>query len=77
MESSLCSGFSGTNATVVVTPDKAGLWTDGRYFIQAKRELEGSCVELYPMGRYPLFLNSSEKKMKDGTRWIRRKMHNV
>ena len=31
--------FTGTAATVVVTPDKALLWTDGRYFLQASQEL--------------------------------------
>ncbi len=30
------SGFTGTNATVVVFPKEAGLWTDGRYFIQPR-----------------------------------------
>ena len=34
------SGFTGSAGTVVVTTEKAGLWTDGRYFIQAKKELE-------------------------------------
>ena len=43
------SGFTGTNATVVVTAGEAGLWTDGRYFIQAKRELAGSMVKLFEM----------------------------
>lgn len=50
MEVEYISGFTGTNATVVITPEKAGLWTDGRYFIQAKRELAGSEVKLYEMG---------------------------
>ena len=44
------SGFTGTNATIVVTQDEAGLWTDGRYFIQAKRQLAGSGVTLFAMG---------------------------
>lgn len=44
------TGFTGTNATVVVTETKSGLWTDGRYFIQAKRELKGSGTTLYEMG---------------------------
>ena len=69
MEVRFMSGFSGTNATVVVTPDKAGLWTDGRYFIQAKREIDGSCVELYPMGEdgVPSVLDFIREEMKDGT----------
>ena len=44
------SGFTGTNATVVISQTDAGLWTDGRYFIQAKRELAGSYVSLFEMG---------------------------
>ena len=44
------SGFTGSAGTVVVTLDKAILWTDGRYFLQAEQELQGTCVELYKMG---------------------------
>lgn len=41
------SGFTGSAGTVVVTTDKAGLWTDSRYFLQAAGQLEGSGIELY------------------------------
>jgi len=41
--------FSGSNGTLVVWRDGAGLWTDGRYFIQAEKELEGTDVVLYRM----------------------------
>lgn len=44
------SGFTGSAGTVVVTENKAMLWTDGRYFIQAEDELKGSEMELYKMG---------------------------
>lgn len=44
------TGFTGSAGTAVVTKDKAGLWTDGRYFIQADRQLMGSGIELYRMG---------------------------
>lgn len=44
------SGFTGSAGVLVVTMDKAGLWTDGRYFIQAARQLEGSTIELYKQG---------------------------
>lgn len=44
------SGFTGSAGTVVITPEKAILWTDGRYFLQAEKELATSCVELYKMG---------------------------
>ncbi|TCO75218.1 aminopeptidase P family protein [Marinisporobacter balticus] len=43
------SGFTGSAGTVVVTKDKAGLWTDGRYFIQAEKQLEGSGIKLFKM----------------------------
>lgn len=43
------SGFTGSAGTVIVTLDEAGLWTDGRYFIQAAKELEGSGIKLYKM----------------------------
>lgn len=44
------SGFTGSAGTLVVTPDEAALWTDGRYFIQAERELSGSGIGLMRMG---------------------------
>lgn len=44
------SGFTGSAGTAVVTMDKSGLWTDGRYFVQAEKELKNSEVELYKMG---------------------------
>lgn len=40
------SGFTGSNATLVVTAGKALLWTDSRYFLQAAIELEGTTIEL-------------------------------
>jgi Xaa-Pro aminopeptidase len=40
------SGFTGSAGTLVVLKDKAALWTDSRYFIQAARQLEGSGIEL-------------------------------
>ena len=43
------SGFTGSAGTVVITADKAGLWTDSRYFLQATTELEGTGIELYKM----------------------------
>lgn len=44
------SGFTGSAGILVVLEDKAGLWTDGRYFIQAARQLEGSSIELFRQG---------------------------
>lgn len=44
------SGFLGSAGFVVVTKDKAGLWTDGRYFTQAAIELDGSGIDLFKDG---------------------------
>ena len=41
------SGFTGSAGTVVVTRDKAGLWTDSRYFLQAAQQLEDTGIDLY------------------------------
>lgn len=43
------SGFTGSAGTLVVTLNEAGLWTDGRYFIQAARQLEGTGITLFKM----------------------------
>lgn len=41
------SGFTGSAATVVITQDHAGLWTDSRYFLQAENQLSGSEITLH------------------------------
>ena len=45
------SGFTGAAGTLVVLPDRAALWTDGRYFLQAAEQLAGSTIELMRMGQ--------------------------
>lgn len=40
------SGFTGSAGTLLVTGDFAGLWTDGRYFLQAEKQLQGSGISL-------------------------------
>lgn len=44
------SGFTGSAGTAVVTKNKAGVWTDSRYFLQATDELEGTGFDLFKMG---------------------------
>ena len=44
------SGYTGSAGTLVITRTEAGLWTDGRYFIQAEKELKGSEIKLFKMG---------------------------
>ena len=44
------TGFTGSAGTAVIMQDMAGLWTDGRYFIQAADQLEGTGITLFKMG---------------------------
>lgn len=44
------TGFTGSAGTAVITMDEAGLWTDGRYFVQAEKELKNTQVQLFRMG---------------------------
>ena len=43
------TGFKGSAGTALIGMDKAILWTDGRYFIQAEQQLAGLGIELYKM----------------------------
>lgn len=47
------SGFTGSAGTVVITTDSAGLWTDGRYYIQGEEELRGTDIVLHKMDKKP------------------------
>ena len=49
-ERSWGSGFTGMAGTVVITQEKAGLWTDSRYFVQAKQQLNGTGITLFKLG---------------------------
>lgn len=62
------SGFTGSNGTLVVSRAEAGLWTDGRYFVQAERELAGSDIVLYRMGEegVPTIQEYLKKNVSDG-----------
>ena len=44
------SGFTGSAGTLVVAKEWAGLWTDGRYFLQGAQQLSGSGIDLCKMG---------------------------
>lgn len=61
------SGFTGSAGIVVVTEDEAGLWTDGRYFIQAEKQLEGSSITLFKIGEenVPTFIEYIGKNLKN------------
>lgn len=45
------SGFTGSAGILAVTKNAAGLWTDGRYFIQAADQLAGTGITLYKSGQ--------------------------
>ena len=62
------TGFTGSAGVAVITMEEAGLWTDGRYFIQAAAQLEGSTVTLYKMGEegVPTVDEYIEKTLAEG-----------
>ena len=62
------SGFNGSAGTFVATKKESGLWTDGRYFIQAEKQLAGSGVRLFKMGveGVPTFAQWIADNLKQG-----------
>ena len=62
------TGFTGSAGTAVITHTEAGLWTDGRYFIQAAAELSGSGITLHRMGEkdVPTVEEYLMQKLPDG-----------
>ena len=59
------SGFTGDAGTVVITKNDAGLWTDGRFFLQAAYQLKDSGIKLFKMGNpgVPTILEYLEAEM--------------
>ena len=62
------AGFTGSAGSLLIGMDMAGLWTDGRYYIQAENQLEGSQVTLFRMGSagVPSVLEYLTEKMPKG-----------
>ena len=62
------SGFTGSAGTLLVTESEACLWTDGRYFIQAAKELDGSGISLMRMGEpgVPTITEYVRQNIKEG-----------
>lgn len=62
------TGFTGSAGMAVVTEDQAGLWTDGRYFVQAAKQLDGTPFTLYRMGEegVPTIQEFLKQNMKEG-----------
>ncbi len=62
------TGFTGSAGTAVITGDEARLWVDGRYFIQAAKEIEGTGIELMKMGEpeVPMMNDYIEAKLAGG-----------
>lgn len=62
------SGFTGSAGTLVITKEKAMLWTDGRYFIQAARQLQNTEIELMKSGEagVPAIEEYAAQNLKEG-----------
>ena len=65
---SIISGFTGSNGTLAIGPHKAYLFTDGRYFIQAEKELAGTGIELMKLSTpgYPSIKEFANNLIKEG-----------
>lgn len=61
-------GFDGSNGTLLVSRDEAGMWTDGRYFIQAENQMKGTGVTLFKMleAGVPTINEYLKANMKEG-----------
>lgn len=62
------SGFDGSAGTLLVTAAEAGLWTDGRYFLQAEKQLKDTGITLWKMGepQVPGLLDYLAENMQPG-----------
>ena len=62
------TGFTGSAGFGVLSQNNAGVWTDGRYFIQAPKELAGSDFELMKMGLdgVPDYITWLKSEVKEG-----------
>lgn len=63
------SGFKGSAGTMVVTQNKAGLWTDPRYHMRGETELAGSGIELYKLGLLgvPTYIEWLYQELEEGS----------
>lgn len=59
------SGFTGSAGTVVITLKDAGLWTDGRYYIQAEKQLQNTGITLF---------RGADPKTSSYTQWLKDKL---
>lgn len=62
------SGFTGSAGTLLVLQEEAGLWTDGRYFLQAEEQLKDTGITLYKMkeANVPSIRDFLERTLKEG-----------
>lgn len=62
------TGFTGSSGTAIITQDMAGLWTDGRYFIQAADQLRDTTIELFKSGEpgVPIVHQFLNDKLEEG-----------
>lgn len=62
------TGFTGSAGVAIITMTEAGLWTDGRYFVQAEQQLQGTEIKLYRSGEegVPTENEYIEQALKDG-----------
>ena len=66
------SGFHGENSNFVVTRTESALWADGRYFVQAEKEIAGTEIKLQRMGEpaCPPWRNTAARCCPRAARWV-------
>lgn len=64
------TGFTGSAGTALVTQDEGYLWTDGRYFIQAQKQIQDTGFQLMKMGipGYPTITEWIQEHVESGER---------
>ncbi len=65
---SFITGFTGSAGTAVITANKAGVWVDGRYFVQAAYQVKDSCVKMYRLAEpeEPTVMEFVKANLKEG-----------
>ncbi|MFV0518928.1 MAG: aminopeptidase P family N-terminal domain-containing protein [Lachnospirales bacterium] len=64
----LVSGFTGSTATLTITQEEVCLFVDGRYHIQAEKEVKGTEIKVQKLGvdKVPTMIEYIENLVKDG-----------
>jgi len=72
-----CSNFTGSAGTVIILKDRAAIFTDGRYTIQVKQQVDANCFEFYHLIDTPHVEWLSEQLPANANVGFDSKVHNL